>query len=202
MKKTQKALVLVLCGLLCAAIISCGTGGGARADDGDLGPGVPYVATSVDAFNDASDGGTSTIAIEEIEIDGMVAYRITGNVTTSFQWGFVGWQFTPDEATLELLKTARAISFRHRGDGQRQTVKFRLSTIRDYAHYEFHFAGEPGEAEQTQVTIRPMRMFQQPSWGTPARFNQDRVEDVSFQSHESWRPGSFEITIWDLRVHQ
>lgn len=199
MKKTQNVLFFILCGALSAVLLTCASTGGGQ-DDG-FGPGVPYVGEWY-TFTDENDKGNSTVTMEELEIDGMRAYKFTGNVTTAFQYGFIGWFAEPDEATLELLKKARAISFRYIGDGQRMTVKYRISSVRDHAHFEYHFFGEPGEKDRVEV---PIRFFQQPSWGTPVRFNQANAEDVSFQTHESWRrtPNNnpFTITIWDLRIH-
>jgi len=202
MKKAQKTLLLVLCVALCAAfgaiLLSCASSGGSKAAATDgFGEGVPIVG-EWEAFTDVNDGGDSTVTMEVIEVDGMPAWKFTGNVTTKFQYGFVGWQLVPDADTLELLKTAKAISFRFVGDGKRQTVKYRISSVKDHAHYEYHFFGDAGVPERIEV---PMRFFQQPSWGSPARMNQANVEDISWQTHESWRPGTFEITIWDVRVH-
>ena len=198
MKKTQKALILLLCGTLCALLITCASsGGGGGASTAATGETVPYVGVW-EGYTDVNDGGDSTIQVEKTEKDGMEAYRITGNVTTGFIYGFVGWQVTPDEATLENLKNAKAISFKFIGDGKRETVKYRISNVRDYAHFEFHFVGEPGEEGYVEV---PIRFFQQPSWGAPARMNQANAEDICWQTHESWRPGTFEILIWDVRIH-
>jgi len=200
MKNFKKLFVIILCGMLSAFIFSCGSTGGAAASDG-FGEGVPY-AGEWEPFTDENDKGNSTVKMEVVEMDGMPAYRFTGNVTTQFQYGFVGWQIVPDEATMALLKTARAISFKFVGDGKRQTIKYRISSVTDHAHFEYHFFGDAGVPERVEV---PLRFFMQPSWGSPARMNQNNVTDVSFQTHESWRvAGSstpFEITIWDLRVH-
>jgi hypothetical protein len=196
MKNTQKALIILLCGALCAVFLSCATSGGASTEEG-YGPGVPYVG-DLEFWDDGNDKGNSTIKVEQLTMEGMPAWRFTGNVTTRFQYGYVGWAFAPDANTLELLKTARAISFKFVGDGKRQTVKYRISTVKDHAYHEYHFFGEPGKAERLEV---PIKMFMQPSWGQGVRLNQANVTDVSWQTHESWRPGTFEITIWDLRVH-
>jgi hypothetical protein len=161
--------------------------------------GVPYVGT-IETFTDVNDnGGSSTITMTEGTKDGMTTYRFTGRVTTQFIYGFTGWQFTPDAATLANLKVAKSISFKCIGDGKRYTVKYRTSDVKDYANHEFHFNTKEGQ----EVTIDvPIRMFMQPAWASPkVAMNPSRVFDVSFQTHENWRPGSFEITVWDLRVN-
>jgi len=196
MKKTVNLAFLILCAALCGAVVfSCASsGGGASEATGET---VPYVGVW-EGYTDINDGGSSTINVEETEKDGMTAYRVTGNVTTGFIYGFVGWQVTPDAATLENLKNAKALSFKFIGDGKRETVKYRISNVKDYAHYEYHFFGEPGEETYVEV---PIKFFQQPSWGAPARMNQANAEDICWQTHESWRPGTFEILIWDVKIH-
>ncbi|MDR1868640.1 MAG: CIA30 family protein [Treponema sp.] len=194
----RKAVLSVLCAVFCIVVLSCASSGGAAASgDAGFGEGIPYVGEWV-VFTDENDNGNSTIKMDVTEKDGMPAYRITGNVTTKFIYGFVGWMITPDAETLENLKNARAISFKFVGDGKRQTVKYRISNVKDYAHFEYHFFGDAGVEERVEV---PVRFFQQPSWGIPVRMNKANVEDISWQTHESWRPGTFEITIWDVRVH-
>jgi hypothetical protein len=196
MKKTVNLAFLILCAALCGAMVfSCASsGGGASESTGET---VPYVGVW-EGYTDINDGGNSTINVEETEKDGMTAYRVTGNVTTGFVYGFVGWQVTPDAATLENLKNAKALSFKFIGDGKRETVKYRISSVKDYAHYEYHFFGEAGEETYVEV---PIRFFQQPSWGNPVRLNQANAEDICWQTHESWRPGTFEILIWDVKIH-
>ncbi|MDR0503036.1 MAG: CIA30 family protein [Treponema sp.] len=200
MKKTQNVLILLSCVMFCVFTFSCASSGGgekASAPAGGEAATVLYKGT-LEAYTDVNDKGDSTIELEEFEKDGTVAFKVTGNVTTAFQYGFVGWQFSPDEETLESLKAAKAISFKFVGDGQRQTVKYRISSVTDHAHYEFHFGGDAGKEEYVEV---PIKSFQQPSWGNFKRMNQANVEDICWQTHESWRPGTFEITIWDVRIH-
>ena len=198
MKKAQKALFFIICVTLCVGLLSCATGGGSKG--GGEASSVPYTGLMV-TYTDENDKGDSTIQMEEIEMEGMPAYRITGGVTTKFIYGFVGWMFIPDEATLENLKNAKAISFKCIGDGKRETVKYRISSVKDHAHFENHFIAE---TEVVYVEV-PIKYFQQPSWGSPVRMNQANVEDIAWQTHESWRvPGTstpFEITIWDVRIH-
>ncbi|MDR2965069.1 MAG: CIA30 family protein [Treponema sp.] len=154
-------------------------------------------------FTDANDNGDSTIEMEIIEKGGMTAYRLYGEVTEAFQYGFTGWQINPDEDTLEALKKAKGISFKVTGDGQLYSVKYRVSTITDWAHHEYRFEAEAGKELTIEV---PINMFTQPSWGTPVGALNERlmnnVFDISWQTHESWRPGPYDITIWDVRIMQ
>lgn len=150
-------------------------------------------------FSDSdSDGGDSTITMTTGTRDGMTTHIFKGNVTTQFQYGFVGWQIDPDAATLANLKKAKGISFKCIGDGKRYTVKFRINTVEDWAHHEYSFNTRAGEVMSFEV---PMNRFMQPAWTNDRKpMRADRVFDVSFQTHEMWRPDTFEITVWDLRV--
>jgi hypothetical protein len=165
--------------------------------------GIPYVGT-LETFTDDNDGGDSDVTMTEGTRDGMTAYTFKGGVTTKFQYGFVGWQFSPDAATLANLKKAKGISFKCIGDGQRYTVKYRIDTVTDYANHEFSFNTRAGQVMTIEV---PMRMFMQPAWSNDKKpMNQARAVDISWQTHEVWRVGGtrtpFEITIWDVRMMQ
>jgi hypothetical protein len=151
-------------------------------------------------FSDAdNDGGDSTVTMTTGTKDGMTTYTFKGNVTTKFQYGFIGWQVVPDAPTLAVLKRAKGISFKCIGDGKRYTVKFRIDTVTDWANHEYNFNTRAGQEMAINV---PLGMFMQPAWASPkVAMNPSRVFDVSFQTHENWRPGSFEITVWDLRVN-
>ncbi|MCL2765643.1 MAG: CIA30 family protein [Treponema sp.] len=199
MKNMQKVLALVLCGALCVVMISCATGGGS----GEFGPGVLAVG-EWNVYNDrTSDGGSSISYLNIIEevIDGQTksVKHVTGEVTEQFRYGFAGWGLDADEATTELYKTARALSFTILGDGKRYSLKFKISSVTDYCYHEYAFQTEEGVVETFEI---PMRFLMQPSWGNPARLNQSLVTGVEWQTHESWRPGTFDIKMWDFKIHQ
>jgi len=204
MKISQKTLFLIICGALCAVILSCATTGGATVSDG--------VGTSVLAtgewvtFNDLNDNGSSTATITEAQevINGetVTVYNVKGNVTTKFQYGFAGWGLDQDEATLELYKTAKSFSFWILGDGKAYSIKLKTSNVSDHAYFEYRFSTEPGEPVFVEV---PVAFFMQPSWGQPVRKNLTLVTGIEWQTHESWRrPGDvnpFEIKTWGFKVH-
>jgi hypothetical protein len=153
-------------------------------------------------FNDVKDnGGSSTVTMAQATRDGMPAYRFTGRVTNQYQYGFAGWGIVPDAATLANLRTAKGISFKVLGDGKRYTVKFRLdaNTVKDFGNHEFTFPTTAGEVITVEV---PIRMFMQPPWAERVRLDQSKVMDITWQTHESWRPDSYDITIWDVRIMQ
>jgi hypothetical protein len=187
----MKKLLLVM---LIGALFMYGCGGKSES--------IPVVG-EWEAFNDGNDGGDSTIEMEIIEKDGMAAYRFTGEVTEEFIYGFTGWQIHPDEDSLEALKTAKGISFKVLGDDQFYSVKYRVRAVTDWAHHEYLFETEAGKELTIEV---PINLFIQPSWGNSLGFLNERlmstVFDISFQTHESWRPGPYDITIWDVRIMQ
>jgi hypothetical protein len=204
MKNTKKSYLLVLFAVLCVVVLSCGSSGAAKTD----GLGTPTLATGEwMVYNDQEgDGGSSTsniVSAEEV-INGktVMVHHVTGNVTTKFMYGFAGWGINADEATLELFKTAKAVSFWILGDGQRYTIKFKTSNIRDYGYFEFSFNTEAGEALFVEV---PVKFFMQPSWAEAARMNQTLVTGIEWQTHESWRKDAntnpFDIKTWDFKVY-
>jgi len=160
-------------------------------------------------FNDrGSDGGSSISNLETKEevIDGKTVkvHHITGNVTTQFEYGFAGWGLDADNATTELYKNAEALSFYVLGDGKKYTIKYKISTVEDYAYHEYTFETKEGEAQYFEI---PMAFFSvgQPAWGTPVKFDQTLVTGVEWQTHESWRltprNNPFDVKMWDFMIH-
>ncbi|MCL2196734.1 MAG: CIA30 family protein [Treponema sp.] len=205
MKNFLKMFVLILCGALCAVILSCGSTGGAAADTG-TGPGVLATGEWM-AFNDVNDKGSSTSTITSAEevIDGktVMVHHVVGNVTTQFQYGFAGWGLDADTDTIERYKTAKVLSFWIKGDGKAYSIKFKTSNVRDYGYFEYRFATEADTPLYVEV---PITFFMQPSWAEIVRKNQLLVTGVEWQTHESWRKlgnsNPFEIKIWNFMVHQ
>ena len=203
MKKTMKPVVSVLCVLLCAALALALT-----SAKKDTGPQDYPAIGEWRPFYDDGNGGSSiaelTAAEETINGQKMTTYTIKGNVTTKYEYGYAGWAFDPDNATLDRLKNAEAITFTIRTQGQKFAVKYLTSDCEsDYCYFEY--AGietEPGEAKTFTV---PMKFFMQPAWGTQKDFVQDNFTGLEWQTHESWRKtpdnNPFEVTIWDLKVH-
>jgi len=196
----MKTTKMMLCGfaavLLVGAFAACGTGAPARAD-GD----IVNVGLTGDWFtyDDQEEGGTSHIVMTEVEIDGMLAFHLVGELTEVAQWGYAGFGLDPDEATFENLRNTEAISFMVRGDGQRYALEFQTSAVRDYGHFWVIF---DAPAEATRVSI-PMRNFMQPGWAVPiGRLNQSLVTGIQWAPHgDSVRPGEFELTLWDIRLY-
>jgi hypothetical protein len=206
MKNTKKSCFLVLFVVFCVVILSCASSG-----DKSDGLGKPTLATGEwTAYTDQEgDGGSSTskiVSAEEV-IDGktVLVHHVTGNVTTKFQYGFAGWGLDQDEATLELYKTAKAVSFWILGDGKRYTIKFKTDRIMDYGYFEYSFNTEAGEPLLVEV---PIKYFMQPSWAAPVGslgLFQKLAIGVEWQTHESWRKdpnnNPFEIKMWDFTIY-
>jgi len=198
MKSTQVVRIMV-CGIavtiLGMAFVACGT-----APARPVAEIVQVLALGEwTAVTDAEDGGSSTNEMTEVEIDGLPAWHFAGEVTTQFQWGFAIMQLDPDEATIANLAEMEAISFMVLGDGQRYSIRLQTGNVADHGYFEFAFDTVAGEA--TRVTV-PVRLFMQPPWATSVgRLRQDLLTTVSWQTHESWRPGTFELTLWDVTLY-
>ena len=189
----MKKILLVM---LIGALFMYGCGGKSS--------GIP-VTGEWETFSDDTNEGNSTIAMEVTEKDGMTAYRFTGLVTDDsydgYVYGYTGWQINLDEDSLEALKTAKGISFKVLGDDQYYIIKYRISDVEDWAHHEYIFETEAGKELTIEV---PIEFFMQPAWGTSlgplSARNMQNVISLSWQTHESWRPGPYDITMWDVRI--
>jgi len=201
--KVVKAIMLVaIVAMLGVTFTACGTAGpAARAND------FVAVQLSGDWFEFHDDYGGTTITRTEVEIDGMIGFHVTGTVGDGGQWGgYAGFGLGPDERTLELLRSAEAITFMIRGDGQRYFLEVSSDAVRDWGHFSHVFETVSGDA--VRVTA-PIRTFFQPAWATQiGRLRMETVTGMGFGAHESWRPepGSgmvapFEFTIWDISVY-
>jgi len=202
--RVVKAIMLgAVVALLGVAFSACGTGGAAaaRADN------FVAVPLSGEWFDVHDDYGGSSINRTEVEVDGMAGFHIYGTVGSGGQWGgYVSFNLNPDERTLELLRSADAISFMIRGDGQRFFLSMDSSAVTDWGHFATAFDTVAGEA--IRITA-PIRTFFQPSWAAQiGRLRMETVTGMGFGAHEAWRPepnsglsAPFEITIWDISVH-
>jgi len=200
----KKIMLLAVVLLMTSALVFAG---GGKEKNTKLAP-VPATGEWMTYNDRGSDGGSSISNLEtkEEEIDGKTVkvHHITGNVTTQFEYGFAGWGLDADNATMELYKNAEALSFYVLGDGKKYTIKYKTSTIEDYAYHEYTFETKVGEAMYIEV---PMAFFSigQPAWGAPVKFDQTLVTGVEWQTHESWRltprNNPFDVKMWDFMIH-
>jgi hypothetical protein len=192
MKKTQVA-VLILCAALIAVGFSCATSGGGGAGFAGI-----WEEWRVDG--DEENGGSSTISMAEETQEGLPARSFTGNITNKYQYGDVYAKMYPDEATMEQIKQAKAVSFRFLGDGDQYAVKIVTSDVKDYASFEYVFETVDG---QPITVIVPLEFFMQPSWGKQVAsiVNTDLTQFIEFQTKHNGSPGPFAFKLWDFRIH-
>ena len=188
---------IIFCGLIVALLATaCGTGAPTRVAEENVS--VPILG---DWFvsDDSGNGGTSTIDMTPIEVDGMPAWHFAGEITESFEWGFVQFGFELDERMREIFASAQAISFMVRGDGQRYELLLPSTIVRDYGDFAVSF--DTPAAQATRLTF-PLRLFFQPGWAMPVgRLRPEAVTSLLWASNYSIRPGTFEIEIWDVRLY-
>jgi predicted small secreted protein len=195
MKKTFLVAVSVLVAVL---VFSCGTTGGSGADRGGVRGGWAWYP-----FTDAANGGSSRITIvEDIEmIDGepQMTYTISGEITNQYQYGYAGFVAVPDEETLELLKTAKAFSFKVIGDGEPYWAKLCTSDIEDSAFYGTQVLTR--KDREITAMVRVGSLQQPDDWGIKKKFDQDQAFQLQWQTTNNGRPGTFRLKIWDVRLH-
>jgi len=181
----SRTVLLTLCALVVAgSMLGCGKG--------------PALNWSWAVNGDEDNGGTSTITMTEGTENGKPAYTFKGNITNEYQYGFVNVKVFPDEDTLKLLKTAKGLSFKVLGDGDRYAVKITTSDITDYCYYEYAF--ETVEGEVVEVVV-PIDYLLQPSWGQYKKFNQDKAMFIEYQTTRNGSPGPFEFKLWDIKLY-
>jgi len=142
-------------------------------------------------FNDSDNGGTSTITLTE-QPSGAIS--ISGNVTTAYQHGFVGWEAVPDTAAK--LQTATSISFKVIGDGKTYKIMLPTSSVTDYS---YHFATFVASATETTITVN-ISSFVQPAWGNPQALDKSLLEKIQWQTNDG-AIGTFSLTIRDLTLN-
>jgi len=206
MKNTKKLCFLAIFVIFCAIIFSCASSGGTKAgaeqDTPTLVTGDWFIYDDAEPPNNGS--STVKFTVEKEIIDGKeeMVTHVSGNVTTKYQYGFSGWGITADEKIFELYKTAKSFSFWILGDGQRYTIKYVISSVKDYGDYEYTFTTEKGVPKKIEV---PMKYFMQPSWAKPVKMDQTLVTQVQWQTHESWRKtgnnNPFDIKMWGFTVY-
>lgn len=198
----MKRTLLGILGLtLCVLILSCASGGGG----GSAPAGDPVLGNwEFTCNNDAGDGGTSTITMVEAqeEIDGrtVTTYRFHGAVTAATKYGVVDATLTPDEETLALLKTCKAISFKFLGDGRQYVVEAPISTVTDWGFHRYTIKTTPGEVEEHMID---MRFFQQPGWAQQVRFNRERLTSIRIQTVNAAEGGvgPYDFKVWDVTLY-
>jgi len=199
----MKKFAMVLLVLLVAGSVFAG-GGKDKKGGGSTGEIVAGTWTWIPKTPaDKDDGDTSICTLVEAdeEIDGETVhtYTLSGTVTSAIQYGLAECFIEPDEATLELLKTCKAVSFKVTGDGKRYMLEAPISTVKDWGYHVFNFDTGP---DTTEYVVQ-MRMFMQPSWAQSVLFNQSRIVRFIFKTKNAAEGGvgDFSAKIWDLKLH-
>jgi len=200
----MKKLAVVLLALFVAGSVFAGGGKDKKSGGGSAGEVVAGTWTWVAKTPaDKDDGDTSVCVLVEAdeEIDGQMVhtYSLSGTVTNAIQYGLAECDILPDEATLELLKTCKAVSFKVTGDGRRYMFEAPISTVKDWGFHVYNFDTGP---DTTEYVIQ-MRMFMQPSWAQSVLFNQSRIQKFIFKTKNAAEGGigDFSAKMWDLKLH-
>jgi hypothetical protein len=197
MKMVHKALILMGAVLLVFALTS-GKGGGSSKSKGPQGIVANWEWATMD--DQAGNGGSSTITMEEVSIGGATAHHFSGAITNKYEYGFAGIQILPaDDEAANLLKTCKSFSFKVKGDGLWYAVKMPTKDIEDYCYWETVFETEEGQTIEVNIAVEQLI---QPSWGAGKNFTQSEVFMVEFQTTHNGKPGPFDLTIWDFKVYK
>ena len=203
MKKAQKTMIFILCGALCAVLLACASGGGSSGGGAAAG-GVVEGTWEWVPTTEFSDGNDSTCFVEIAEevIDGETVQTVSihGTVTATAQYGESQSKIIPDEATLELLRTCTAISFKVLGDGRNYILRMPTKAVTDWGFHMNRFNTTQGEVEEIFL---PIRSFRQPDWAAGQRFYQNQVELIEFTTRNNAEGGlgDWAIKIWDFKLH-
>ncbi|MDR2701501.1 MAG: CIA30 family protein [Spirochaetaceae bacterium] len=153
-------------------------------------------------FTDAANQGSSRgTLLEDYEtIDGKITtvYKISGEVTNKYQYGYVGWYAHPDDPTRELLKKTKSFSFKILGDGNAYDVMFCTSDITDSAFYKTRFNTKKDQV--STITVRVGSLAQPTDWGIKKKFDQNSATQIQWQTTNNGKPGTFKVKIYDLQL--
>jgi hypothetical protein len=155
-------------------------------------------------FTDAANKGSSRITLLEDyeEIGGKITTvrKISGEITSQYEYGYAGWYAFPDDPTMEELKKAKSFSFKVLGDGQTYFVMVSTSDITDACYHRVTFTTKKDQV--MTVNVRMGSLQQPEDWGIKKRFNQDNATQIQWQTTNNGKPGTFNLKIWDLSLYK
>jgi len=206
MKITKKALFSLFCVAFCAVIFACASSGGSGDKAAAPASSEPVAAVfKIEPHDDSDDKGTSTMimTVADEVIDGVTykTYKFKGEVTDKIKYGVCDASLTPDAATLEILKTCKAISFKIvTADGRPYNVEAPISTVQDWGFHRYTVKTVANEIQEVKID---MRMFMQPPWATTIKFNQARLTNFRIQTFNAAEGGKgpYEFKVWDFKVY-
>jgi len=198
MKMTKFAFT-VLCALACVLVLTCASNQGAAGGAGKF-----EGAWTWGTFTDAANKGSSRVSlIEDIEMMGdqpMMTYNISGEITNQYEYGYAGWYAFPDDPTMDVLKQAKAFSFKVLGDGQTYFVMVSTSDITDACYHRVTFTTK--KDQEMTVNVRMGSLQQPEDWGIKKKFNQNNATQIQWQTTNNGKPGTFKLKIWDLNLYK
>ncbi len=136
------------------------------------------------SYNDKANGGNSQISMttgtETIDGKSYFTVSITGKVTTTFQYGFVGFGYKPEGAIIDKLKAAKGIKFKAIGDGKSYRFRVETTVIKDSDYHSKVFSTTKGQVVEVVI---PYSSLRQEGWGTPrGGFQKDKLWQIGFQT--------------------
>ncbi|MBN2509900.1 MAG: CIA30 family protein [Spirochaetales bacterium] len=168
-------------------------------------------------YNDKADGGDSVVLpapgeegddtpmpVEKAEgqgANGSDAWlKMTGNVTTKFQYGFAGMgvKFNKEEEPVD-ISGYTGMMFWVKGDGQKYRVEIITNNIKDFCYFGYTFNTT---GEWTQIKI-PFKFIMQETWGEAKAKTSSLKEAVAFKFQTRGQPlDSFELNLDDLVLYK
>jgi hypothetical protein len=137
------------------------------------------------SYDDKGDGGTSQISMSAGPgtIGGTqynTVVSVTGKVTTSFQYGYIGFGYKPEGEDMTRLKNASGVKFKVIGDGKSYRFRGETTVVRDYDYHGKVFSTKNGQVVEVNV---PFSSLRQEGWGTArGGFKKDKLWQISFQT--------------------
>jgi len=192
----------VLCRNFCLRFKRRSSGGGKAAPASS----EPVAAVfTIEPNDDSNDNGSSTMimTVADEVIDGVTykTYKFKGEITDKIRYGVCDASLTPDDATLALLKTCKAISFKMvTTDGKTYNVEAPISTVQDWGFHRYTVRTVANEVKDVKIE---MRMFMQPSWATTIKFTQSRLTKLRIQTLNAAEGGlgPYEFKVWDFKIY-
>ncbi|MEJ2665204.1 MAG: CIA30 family protein [Spirochaetia bacterium] len=136
------------------------------------------------SYNDKANGGNSQIKLttgnETIGGKSYFVVTATGKVTTTYEYGFVGFGYKPEGAEMDALKAAKGIKFKAIGDGKSYRFRGETTVISDSDYHGKVFSTKKGRVVEVSI---PFISLRQEGWGTArGGFNANKLWQISFQT--------------------
>jgi hypothetical protein len=135
-------------------------------------------------YNDKANGGDSQISLtkgpETINGKSYFTVSMTGKVTTTFKYGFVGFGYKPEGADMDKLKAAKGIRFKAIGDGRSYRFRAETTIVSDFDYHGKVFSTTKGQVVEVEI---PYRSLRQEGWGAArGGFKPNTLWQISFQT--------------------